>query len=110
MSPSGPEISVSEVTSTSPSGVDSSSPALTGNSDSGDAGSSGAGTAGGSVGTSAAGSAGTSGSAGLGVFNTNFFCSPYNETPSSFSYCHLFHYAKIWNKLMGKEKPCVPVS
>ena len=49
----------------------------------GDAGNSGAGTAGGAAGNSATG-AGAS-AAGFGVFNVNFFCSPYNETPSSFS-------------------------
>ena len=49
----------------------------------GDAGNSGEGTDGGAAGTSAAG-AGAS-IAGFGVFNVNFFCSPYNETPSSFS-------------------------
>ena len=47
-------------------------------------GKAGAGTAGGTEGTSATG-AGIESAAGLGVFNVNFFCSPYKETPSSFS-------------------------
>jgi hypothetical protein len=48
----------------------------------GDGGKDGAGTAGGVAGTSAAG---IGSAAGLGVFNVNLFCSPYKETPSSFS-------------------------
>jgi hypothetical protein len=49
----------------------------------GDGGKDGAGTEGGAAGTSAAG---IGSAAGLGVFNVNFFCSPYKETSSSFSF------------------------
>jgi len=46
----------------------------------GDGGNSGEGTDGGAIGASISGAG-----AGFGVFNVNFFCSPYKEIPSSFS-------------------------
>ena len=64
----------------------------------GDGGNSGDGTAGGAAGGAIGASAAGAG-AGFGVFNVNFFCSPYKETPSSFSLSLFNSPAKRFNLL-----------
>ena len=65
-----------------------------GNSSSGAGGNAKAGTAGGAIGGITASGASATG-AGLGVFNVNFFCSPYKLIPSSFSF-------NLFNSLANK--------
>ena len=81
---SGDSTSIVASISTSASGSIPISPISISISGLGDGGKAGEGTAGGAEGTSAAG-VGIESAAGLGVFNVNLFCSPYKETPSSFS-------------------------